>query len=456
MGKNRKKRLLKIKVFLGFLLLFLPSLSLAQEESALEKAREAIRKGAFQTAIDICRSFLKSNPEDLDVIFVLAQAEAFSGNHDEALNLCNKILDREPDYHDAVILKARLHFWKKDYLAARKLLESLLEKQPENHEALKELGRIAEARFEYAYAQMIYEKLMQKKLPEKEEAEICWRLGRLYLAENQTGKATELFKKAAFLDPENNVYRDALKNLMEKKEPPAEKIHKNKRKEVWFQYRLDDYSEQPQAFHAGRLFFLFQPASGLTLIPRFGLARYYERTDYLIGIEAYPKLWKQAYACVDLNFSEPAHSFPRTSSLVEIYQGLLKNFELSLGYWFMKFPLENVYIYLTSLAYYHRSYYFLVRGYYIPLKTGKDFSWVAQGRKYFGSENYLYLSFGSGSRPFEINSIGDLAFVHSTMAGAGFKIYLSGRLLLEGHFSWLKEKSGPRRSSLTLATGYRF
>lgn len=455
MGKNGEKRLLKFRIILVFFLYFLPLLSLAQEESALEKAREAIRQGAFQTAIDICRSFLESNPEDLDLIFVLAQAEAFSGNHDEAMNLCNQILDRKPDYHDAVILKARLHFWKKDYLAARKLLESLLEKQPENYEALKELGRIAEARFEYAKARMIYEKLMQKNLPEKEEAEICWWLGRIYLAENQTAKARELFEKAARLDPENTDYQEAFKNLTEKPRPEVERSIK-KRKEVWFQYRLDDYSEQPRAFQAGRLFFLFRPTSGLTLIPKLGLARYYERTDYLFGIEAYPKLWKKAYACVDLNFSEPAHSFARTSSLVEIYQGLLKNFELSFGYWYMNFPLDNVSIYLTSLGYYHRSYYFLVRGYYTPLKTGKDFSWIAQGRKYFGRENYLYLTFGSGSRPFEINSIGDLAFIHSTMAGAGLKVYLSGRLLLEGHFSWLKEKSGPRRSSLTLTTGYRF
>lgn len=454
MGKNREKRLLKTGTIFLLWLLFLTASIRAQEPSVLEKARTALREGKYQTVINICRGYLEANPDDLDITFILAQAEAFSGNHDEALRLCNLVLDRAPNYHDALILKSRLSFWKNDPVGARKLLENLLEGQPENLEAQLELARIDEAQHNYLEAREIYEKLLDKKLPDWERAEICWRLGRISLNMGQNDKARELFIMAAELEPANEEYRRALNSLEEIKTRNNRSIFQN-RKEIWLQHRVDDYSDQPKTFHADRLFFLFQPLPSLTLIPKLGVARYYAETDCLFGLEAYPKLWKKAYAYLDFNLAEPGHSFARTSYLFEIYQSF-KNIELSLGYWRMNFSTENVSVYLGSLGYYYRAYYFFLKAYYTPLETGRDFSWVAQARRYFGQENYLYLSVGSGSRPFEINNIGDLAFVRSTTAGAGFKAYIRHFLLLEGHFSWLKEKSGPTRTSLTLTAGYRF
>jgi len=359
MGKDREKRILTV-----LLLLFFAGTTVfyGQEydrETVLEKARLAVQKAEYQKAIDLCQSYLAGKEADVEVSFVLAQAQAFSGDYEAALKTLDLILQRQPDHGDARELKASVERWKRE--------------RDKEKDREKETTRTAAAKFE-----------------------------------------------------------------------------------IWAQYRSDDYSSEANSFGSQRIFLVWRPSSRLTIIPRVAHTRYFNQTDYQFGLEAYPKLWKKAYALVDLSYATPAHSLPRTSWWLEIYQGFYRGLEASLGYWKMNFPASDVSIALGSLGYYFKDYYFLARGYYSSVENGHEFSWLAQGRRYFGSENYVYLLFGSGSRPFEISNVGDLVFIKSIMFGGGFNFYVKRHWKVEGVFSRVKEKDGPRRTTISLTTGYRF
>jgi hypothetical protein len=106
MGKDREKRILTV-----LLLLFFAGATVfyGQEydrETVLEKARLAVQKAEYQKAIDLCQSYLAGKEADVEVSFVLAQAQAFSGDYEAALKTLDLILQRQPDHGDARELKA--------------------------------------------------------------------------------------------------------------------------------------------------------------------------------------------------------------------------------------------------------------------------------------------------------------------------------------------------------------
>lgn len=446
---------MNLSIILSSVIWIYGSIFASQEISVLEKARAALRSQNYQEAIRLCEPYLNQHPEDTDVAFVLAQAQAFSGNYEQALKVCDRILNQVPQHHDALLLKARILIWNGRSDVARPILEDLVKKNPDDIEAFLELGRVEEVVGELNKAENIYLTMLNRNLPPQQKAEVFVRLNRIYQKRGDLEKARAYLVEAIQLDPENKGYKEELENLMERRVDQCAVVS-SKKAEIWVQYRSDDYSDQPNAFSSERLFFLYRPSSGLTIIPKLAHTRYFSQTDYQFGLEMYPKLWKNAYAYLDLNYATPAHSLPRTSWLLEIYQKFYGGLEGSLGYWRMHFRATEVPVYLGSLGYYFMDYYLYLRGYYTPEEAGKNFSWVAQGRRYFGSENYFYLSFGSGSRPFEISNVGDLTFIKSTLFGAGFNFYLKSHWKLEGHFSLIKEKDGPRRTTVSLTAGYRF
>lgn len=451
-------RLLSFAGYAIFLFMTLITFALSlpgQETSILKKAQVAFRNQNYQEVIRLCEPYLNQHPEDVDLAFILAQAQAFSGNYEEALKVCNRILNQVPEHHDALVLKARVLIWSGRSDVARPILEALVKKNPDDIETCLELGRVEEISGQLNKAENIYLTILNRNLPPQLKAEVFVRLNRIYQKRGDLEKARAYLVQAIQLDPENKGYKKEMENLTEKRVGQGAVVD-SKKAEIWVQYRSDDYSDQSNAFSSERLFFLYRPSFGLTIIPKLAHTRYFNRTDYQFGLEIYPKLWKNAYAYLDLNYATPANSLPRTSWLLEIYQHIYRGLEGSLGYWRMHFLATDVSVYIGSLGYYLKDYYFYLRGYYTPEEAGKNFSWVAQGRRYFGSENYFYLSFGSGSRPFEISNVGDLIFIKSTLFSAGFNFYLQSHWKLEGHFSLIKEKDGPRRTTVSLTAGYRF
>lgn len=416
----------------------------ASERAVREKALSALRVGNYRAAIEICAGYLKERSDDVEMSLVLARAYAYSGRYQEARAVLALVLESDQGNRDALLLNARICFWSRDYRSAEAELMSLIRRDGRDMEALLELGRVREATGDMSEAEEIYRGVRHN---DPENADASYYLGRFYLRQGKPSAAREHLERAVRLQPGNSDYAAALAELRQRFGPVLE---------VWLQYRLDDYRGEPRAFPSQRVSIYYKPSDRLTLIPRFTNARYFGRRDSQLGLEVYPRLWRGAYAWVDLSYATPASYLARTSLLAEVFQTVTAGVEASLGVWRLHFPDRNVWLWLASSGCYYRDYYFSLRAYYTAGAQGSDVSWYAQARRYFGRENYFYVAYGRGSRPLEIANSQDLLFIKARNSGAGFNIYVRSRLKLEAHFLLSDEKEGMRRTTFSLTAGWRF
>jgi YaiO family outer membrane protein len=178
--------------------------------------------------------------------------------------------------------------------------------------------------------------------------------------------------------------------------------------------------------------------------------------DDQLGLEAYPHLWKGAYGYLDLSVSPKADFAPTSSFHLEVYQSLLARFEVSLGARRMNFPGGGVSIYAASAAGYFGRWYSSLRFYSAHHATGTEFTWMANLRRYFASDSFVWAGLGRGSRSFEAGSIEDILAGPSWFAELGCDVYLFRNVKLRGYLGRRNESGGPSSTSLALVAGYRF
>ena len=416
----------------------------ASERFLREKAVSALRAGEFRSAIDLCAAYLKERPDDVEVSLVLARAYAYSGRYEEARKVLEGVLGSDPGNRDALLLRGRISLWSRDYRSAEAEFTALVRRDGRDTEALLELGRVREATGDSSEAEEIYLGVWRS---DPRQSEACYYLGRFYLRQGRPELARKYLEQAVSLQPGNRDYRSALNEL---------RLRYGKVFEVWLEHRFDDYGGQEQAFPSERLYLYYKPSDRLTVVPRLTHARLFQRTDHQLGLELYPRLWPGAYARVDLSYAAPAAYLARTSFTLEVYQTVLRGLEASLGLWRMHFTDRNVAVWLASSGCYFGRYYMAVRGYFTPGEEGRRLSWYGQARRYFGRESYLYLAYGSGSRPLKITNSQDLLFIRARNYGGGFNVYLRSRLKLEAHVLRSEEKEGMRKTTVSLTAGWRF
>jgi YaiO family outer membrane protein len=439
------KKLGSMIIILAFTLFLFPIGLIADEMNSREKARQALKAGDYQTAINICQSHLDSEPDDYEFNFILARAYAFSGERSTALGLLERILELYPQNMDLMLFRSRVLAWEGHYDKAEAGYEEVLRIDAENTEAMIGLAELKSWQNKYADAIEEYHKVLGF---EPDNQDIHFRIGRVYQWEGNFAKAKHFFLKACELDPGNAEYRRALKSAY----PIFTKNH-----ELRYQYKNEGFSDERGNYIDHNIVFSIKISPDIgSLNLTYSQTRRFGAKDSQFGIELYPHLWKKAYGYVDLNYSFEAVHYPRTSYLFEVYQSLLHAAEISLGYRRMNFGNEVVSVYLGSVGYYMGNYYPFVRWYYTPEDKGTNFSWFANVRRYFTKDNYLALGYGQGSRPFDIITIEDFLVKKSWIFLAEWDWYFFERIHLKIQFSHRREKDGPTRNALFVATGYRW
>jgi len=417
----------------------------ADRDAALKRASAALSSQSFSEAIKICLEQLTSAPDDYELHFLLARAYSYSGDWEKAQPIVDKLLANDPENTDVLLLGARLKFWRNDRRGAEEGYGRVLRLRPGDAEALMGMADVAAFEGRWDDALGIYQKIIQLH---PEAAEAYFKLGRFYQGRGDYQKARENFQKAVGLDPANADYRNVLN---------AAGARLPKRFELRYQQKIESFNDQREDYISEQLLFLFKAPRNIgSLILKYNHTQRFQEGDSQYGLEIYPMLWRKAYGYLDLGYSSQALHYPRTSYLFELYQGLLTSAELSLGSWRMNFPADSVSIYLGSLAYYFGNYYAVLRWYYNPAEETRSFSWMAQVRRYFSDENYVYLGYGRGSRPFEIMTVQDLWVHQSWIFLSGLTWYLWDKVRLELHFSRIEDVNGPRRNTFFVATGYRW
>ncbi len=431
-----------------FIVLYLATTSLearTNEAGPREKALQALRGKDFSSAIRICQQELVSEPENYEFNFILSQAYAYSRQWEKSLSLLEKMLVLYPDNPDLILFRSKVQSWKGDYDAAESGYKELLDKDPTHIEALTGQAEIASWKKEYGKAIEKYGEILEW-MPEN--ADIHFRIGRVYQWSGNYQRAKDYYRRAVRLDPQNTEFRLALKNAR----PPF-----NQTFELRYQYKNEGFSDERNNYID------HQFVSSLKISPRIGsLHLKYNQTerfdakDAQYGIELYPHLWVRAYGYIDLSYSPKAVHFPRTSYLFEIYQGIFRSGEFSVGFRRMNFEDDPVSVYLGTFGYYAGNYFPFLRWYYTPEEEGTNFSWFMNVRRYFSKDNYLAVGYGRGSRPFDIITEEDILVRNSWIFFAEGDWYFLNRIRLKIQFMHSTEEDGIKRNSIFVATGYRW
>jgi YaiO family outer membrane protein len=291
----------------------------------------------------------------------------------------------------------------------------------------------------------IYKKIIQLH-PDFPEA--YFKLGLFYQGQGDYQKARENFQMAASLDPANADYRNVLS---------AASARLPKRYELRYQTMIESFNDGRKDYLSQQLVFQFElPRKIGPLLLKYNHTRRFQEGDSQFGLEFYPKLGSKAYGYIDIGYSRQAFHYPRLSYLFEFYQGLLTSAELSFGYRSLSFPAESLSLFMGSFAYYFGNYYAVLRWYYKPGEEARALSWFAQVRRYFADQNFIYLGYGRGSRPFDIVAVQDLLIHDSWIFLSGLVWYLWDKIRLELHFSRIEDVNGPRRDTFFATTGFRW
>jgi YaiO family outer membrane protein len=397
----------------------------AAQDAVRDQALKALRSGDYRAAVRICLDVLRTNPDDEETGFLLSRAYAFDRKYDRAVEVLAPLILRRPANTDFLLLRARIGYWLGNLEAAEAGFNEVLGISPENSEGWAGLAQIAARKGETASAERSFLRGL-KSDPKNVEALLG--LGNLYRRRGEFDRAKASFEQAFLLDPGNPEVRGALTRASTRTDAPYE---------VRYFYQPETFNDARGTWINRQWAFQWRPPkNGPALLFKMDQTRRSGSWDTHFGLEAYPRLWTDAYAYVDIGFSPKARHYPHSSFLLEIYQGLAESFEVSLGYRRMNFNPEPVSVYFGSVGWYFGSFYSILRLYFSPQGSERTTSWVLQVRRYFSNRNYIFAGFGQGSHAAEIRTAGELLFRQA-------RTYLAGPVPFYPHPGLLRPLGRP-------------
>jgi YaiO family outer membrane protein len=434
-----------IRIFLLLaLILTLWTSAAGRQDDYRERAAAAVRSGDQESAIRLCLEGLRQNHSDYELNFLLGRAYAFSGRYQEAVRVFDDLALAHPENTDVLLVRARVKAWSHSYEEAEAGYQEVLRLDPGNSEAPVGLAEISSWRGDYAAALALYGKVREK---EPDNADIYFRIGRVYLWQGSRVQAEENFKTALRLDPQNKEYERALQKT---------KPRLQEKFELRYEYQTDNFSDGRSRYLDQNIAFQMSPFKDTgPLVLKVNHADRADGDDLRYGFEFYPRLWKKAYGYLDAAYSPRGLYYPETAYLFEAYQTVFSSAEISLGFRRMNFAAEGISQILGSFGYYWGNYYAYWRWYYSTEDPGDRFAWLANIRRYFSADSYIFLAGGRGLRTEDIVTWEDYRADQGWVLLGGFNWYLLGKIKLNAYFS-IGEEGNVRRSSLFLSTGYRF
>lgn len=411
-----------------------------------DEVRQALFAGSYDKAIGLALEALKADPGNAEIRFLLARAYGYSGRWDEAEALLAELLSRYPADADMLVFKARMMCWRKDLEGAERTFRRALEVQPRSADALAGLADLASWRGE-SDAALVYARQALDLDPN--HAGALFRVGSVLLWQGDYGRARGYLARAAELEPQNKDFARAL--------AAAVPVYA-RRTEVWLSGRNEHWSDGRSDYTDLGISALFS-----VLRDRARMVVNVEKlwrgdvSDERLSLQAYPQLWKGAYAYLDLAAAPGADAVPGSSGHLEIYQSFLKRYEVSLGAGRIKAAgTEGVTVLDASAAAYLGPWYPNLRVQWSDAGTGAEFSWMAGVRRFLADASYLWAAVGRGTRTFEAGSVEEILAGPAWFFEAGFDIYVFGNVKLRGLVSRRSETGGPSSTTLALVTGYRF
>jgi YaiO family outer membrane protein len=128
-------------------------------------------------------------------------------------------------------------------------------------------------------------------------------------------------------------------------------------------------------------------------------------------LDAYPKIREGTYMYLNVGWSND-DLFPNQRYGAEIYQSLPQSWEASLGLRRLNYS-SHVNIYTGSVGKYSGNYYYLLRFNTVPDILGDSASANLQVRKYYGDEDYVAVTIGTGRSLSQLGTSSDVVALGS-------------------------------------------
>jgi YaiO family outer membrane protein len=437
------KRFLAAAAVAGLMLTVVP----AARAQSRDEVRQALYAGSYDKAIAVAKQALQADPGNAEIQFLLARAYGYSGRWDEAEALLGELLARYPADADILVFRARLFLYRKDTAGAERTFQRALEVQPRSADALAGLADLAAWRGEYDAALVYARRALDL---DANHAQALFRVGTVLLWRGDYGRARGYLARAAELEPLNRDFTRAL--------AAAVPVYA-RRTEVWVGGRDEHWSDGRSDYRDLGFSALFS-----VLGDRARLVVNADRIwragghDDRLSLQAYPQLWKGAYAYLDLAAAPGADMIPGSSGHLEIYQSFLKRFEASFGGgWIKAAGLDGVAVLDATAAAYLGPWYPNLKVQWSDAgAAGAELSWTAGLRRFLSDSGYLWASVGRGQRTFEAGSVEEILAGPAWLFEAGADLYVFKNIKLRGSVTRRSAAAGPSSTTLALVTGYRF
>jgi len=120
-----------------------PRPAAATTEASLDRLLALRAENRFEAALEMAESLLRAAPDNVDLLLVKGQLEAFLGDHAAALETLAAAAVLAPDYLDIRLMQARVQLFAEQPEAAFATLEPVVPPELERADAQLLLGRVA-------------------------------------------------------------------------------------------------------------------------------------------------------------------------------------------------------------------------------------------------------------------------------------------------------------------------
>lgn len=371
--------------------------------------------------------------QNADSLFKVAQQSAYAKDYAKAQHICRQLMAQFPANPDYKILLGRSFAWEGKNDSAKLILKQVIETNAANAEAYDALtdaelwSRDYKSVIEHCSKALTIVKANEKAAFQIKQA-------KAYDLLEDYAKAKTLLAEVVNNDPANTEAKQLLDQV-------KSRSYKNAVSASYLNVAFSNPGNAP--WHYSYLEYK-RNFKKCPLLARVNYANTEGQEGYQFEADAYPKLGKGTYAYLNAGYSSSNDLFPGLRAGADVYQKLVRGFELSAGARYLRYSTEDVLIYTVYAGKYYKNLWFAYR----PFAVAKDgdvfFSHTGTIRKYFSDpENYISLNLIYGATPYTTASFIDINKINSRRIGIDFQYKAGKSFLVKPMFSYEYEEYFP-------------
>ena len=334
----------------------------SSDELFLQARTAAFDKKDYPRAIGLATMALEKSPDYVDIRLFLGRLYTWTDKYDLAKESFLNELEKNPAYEDATIAITDLEYWNNHYDSALAFCNRGLEHNPDSEELLLKKGRILNTlrRYNEAYSVM-----------------------------------TDLITKY----PKNESARSLLQSILFDSSLNKVSISDDF---TWFDGNYGDYLHN---YPWNILSLEYNRFTGIgSVITRVNYGSRFSKHTFQFELDAYPHLFKNMTAYVNIGISDQSAVFPRYRMGLSLYAGLPHSFEAEAGFRLLHFS-NSTWIYVAGISKYYKNFWFNGRMSLVPDNHKISHSYSLTTRYYFGgADDYWKVGISYGLSPDDTNS----------------------------------------------------